>query len=70
MLHMLQWLYTGQVCLSGCCICFTYNMLQVSYSDVVYLFNGFKVFLGFFASVFRRMFMFHLSLDICCKCCI
>jgi hypothetical protein len=32
--HMLQ------VCLSGCCICFT-HMLQVFYMDVAYVCNGF-----------------------------
>jgi hypothetical protein len=46
--HMLQ------VCLSGCCICFT-HMLQVFYLDVAYVCNGFQALLGVFASVFTRM---------------
>jgi hypothetical protein len=39
-----------QVCLSGCCICFTY-MLQVFYLDVAHVCNGFKCFSCIFASV-------------------
>jgi hypothetical protein len=39
-----------QVCLSGCCICFT-HMLQVFYLDVVYVYNSFKCISGVFANV-------------------
>ena len=46
-----------QVCLSRCCICFTY-MLQVFYRCCVCVYNGFQVFLDTFASVS----------DICFKC--
>jgi hypothetical protein len=31
-----------QLCLSGCCICFT-HMLHVFYSDIVYCCNGFQM---------------------------
>jgi hypothetical protein len=40
-----------QVCLSECCICFTY-MLQVFYLDVVYVAMVFKRFSGAFFQVF------------------
>jgi hypothetical protein len=46
-----------QVCLSGCCTCFT-HMLQVFYLDVAYVCNGFQVFFRCFVSVS----------DICFKC--
>jgi hypothetical protein len=36
-----------QVCLSGCCICFT-HMLQVYYLDVAYVCNVFQVFFQVF----------------------
>jgi hypothetical protein len=49
--HMLQ------VCLSGCCICFT-HMLQVFYMDVAYVCNGFQMFSDVFAS----------GSDTCFKC--
>jgi hypothetical protein len=45
-----------QVCLSGCCIRFTY-MLQVFYLDVAYVLQCFfKCFLGVFASVSEAYF--------------
>ena len=47
-----------QVCLSGCCICFT-HMLQVFYLDVAYVCNGFQAFFRCFcssvSSIFRRI---------------
>ena len=39
-----------QVCLSGCCICFT-HMLQVFNLNVAYVSNGFMYFFGVFASI-------------------
>ena len=58
-----------QVCLFGCCICFT-HMLQMFYLDVAYVYNGFQVFSGV-CEFFRRMFqVFHLSSDVYRKCCI
>jgi hypothetical protein len=39
-----------QVGLSECCICFTHT-LQLFYLDVVYVCNGFQVFLGVFVSI-------------------
>jgi hypothetical protein len=63
---------TLQVCLSRCCICFT-HMLQVFYLNVAYVLQWFfKCFIHvFFCKCFRRMFhTFHLSSDVCCKCCI
>jgi hypothetical protein len=39
-----------QVCLPGCCICF-YTYAASVYLDVAYVYNGFKCFLGVFASV-------------------
>jgi hypothetical protein len=46
-----------QLCLSGCCICFT-HMLHVFYLDVVYGYNGFQVFhkhVSSVSTVFIRM---------------
>jgi hypothetical protein len=43
-----------QVCLFGCCICFT-HMLQIFYLDVVYVCNGFQVFSRCFCKCFRCM---------------
>jgi hypothetical protein len=58
-----------EVCLSGCCICFTY-MFQVFYLDVAYVCNDFQVFLRVFqthvssvSSFFRRILQV-LHLDI------
>jgi hypothetical protein len=41
-----------QVCLSGCCICFT-RILQVFYLDVSYVCNIFQVFFHVFLQVFQ-----------------
>ena len=61
---------TLQVCLSGCCICFTY-MLQVFYLDVAYVFNDFSSVFRCFCKCFRHMFqVFHLSSFIHRNCCI
>ena len=46
--HMLQ------VCLSGCCICFT-HMLQVFYLDVAYVLLWVQVFFASVSSVFFYM---------------
>jgi hypothetical protein len=53
---------TLQVCLSRYCICFTYT-LQVFYLDIAYVYNVFKCFIRMFQ-------VFHLSSDVCYKCCI
>jgi hypothetical protein len=59
-----------QVCFFGCCICFI-PMLQVFYLDVVYILYGFQVFFRYFCKYFGCMFqVFHLPLDVYCKCCI
>jgi hypothetical protein len=53
-----------QVCLSGCCICFT-HMLQVYYLDVAYVCNVFQVFFQVF-----QMHVSSVSSDffVRCKC--
>ena len=61
-----------QVCLFGCCICFT-HMLQVFYLNVEYVCNDFRVFSGVLqvfqanvssvTSIFRRMLQL-LHLDV------
>jgi hypothetical protein len=43
----------SQVCLSGCCICFT-HILQVFYLNVAYVCNGFQTFSGVFFPVFHK----------------
>jgi hypothetical protein len=72
-----------QVCLSRCCICFTY-MLQVFYMDVAYVCNGFQVFSYVFAIVSDTCFKCFICLQMyvasvasrcfksrsgCCTCC-
>jgi hypothetical protein len=51
-----------QVCLSGCCICFTHR-LHVFYLDVAYVCNGFRVFQKHDLSV-------PSASDVYCNCCI
>ena len=83
---MLQWLYTYvasfcslssifsrcmlQVCLFGCCICFT-HMLQVFYLDVAYVLQWFLSVFRYFCKCFRCLFqVFYMRSDVCCQCCI
>jgi hypothetical protein len=67
--HLLFPTYVAK-CLFGSFICFT-HMLKMFYLDVAYVLQWFQVFLSCFCKCFRCTFqIFHLSLDICCKCCI
>jgi hypothetical protein len=57
-----------QVCLSGCCICFT-HMLQVTHLNIAYACNGFQV---FFSSVLQVFWTYVAIVSyvshVCCKC--
>ena len=51
-----------QVCLSGCCICFT-HMLQVFCLDVANACNGFRVFFSCFCKCFRGIFLLNVNVN-------
>jgi hypothetical protein len=70
MFHLFFFRRTLQVCLSECCICLTHMLASVLSGYYICYAMVSSVF-RYFCKCFRYMFqLFHLPLDICCKCCI